>query len=75
MTPEKEAKLEQIASRTGQGTEQLVEEAVDRLLEYDRYFLEEIEKGLADIERGDVLTHEEVGARMERLFASKHRQG
>jgi len=32
----------------------------------DRRFLREVEKGLAQVERGEVLTHEEVGARLER---------
>ncbi len=72
LTPEKEAMLHQLATRTGKETAQVVEEAVDRLLEYDAHFIREVEKGLAQVERGEVLTHEEVGARLETLFASRH---
>jgi predicted transcriptional regulator len=34
-----------------------------------------VEKGLAQIEEGKVLTHEQVGARMERLLAEKQSRG
>jgi len=35
LSPEKEAKLQHFASRTGRQPSQLVVEAVDRMLEYD----------------------------------------
>lgn len=73
LTPEKEAKLHQLAIRTGKEAAQVVEEAVDHLLEYDAHFLNEVEKGLAQIERGELLTHEEVGKRLKTLFASRQR--
>jgi predicted transcriptional regulator len=38
---------------------------------YDQWFIGEVEKGLAQIERGEVLTHKEVGARAERLLTEK----
>ena len=71
LTPEKEARLQQLATLTGRETAQVVEEAVDRLLEYDAHFIREVEKGLAQIERGEVLSHEEVGKRLKVLFASR----
>ena len=57
LTPKKEARLHQFATRTGREVAQVVEEAVDRLLEYDAHFVREVEKGLAQIERGEVLSH------------------
>jgi len=44
-------------------------------LHYDQWFISEVEMGLAQIERGDVLTHEQVGARVERLLAEKQSAG
>jgi predicted transcriptional regulator len=33
--------------------------------------INEVEKGLAQVERGEVLTHEKVGARIEKLLTEK----
>lgn len=66
MPPDLETKLARAADRRGMAAEALVLEAIERAVEYDDWFLREVEKGLAQIERGDVLTHEEVGARLER---------
>ena len=64
--PDLETKLARAADRRGIAAEALVLEAIERAVEYDDWFLREVEKGLAQVEHGDVLTHEEVGARLER---------
>ena len=66
--PEKEAQLQQLASRTGRNAEQVVEEAVDRLLEYDANFAAAVEEGRAAARKGDLLDHDEVVERIERMF-------
>ena len=33
--------------------------------------MREVEKGLASVDRGELLTHEEVGMRFEKLIAEK----
>lgn len=43
-------------------------------MDYDQWFVREVEKGLAQIERGEVLEHEEVGARLEKFLSEKQRQ-
>ena len=70
--PVKQHPIQQLAARTDKGTAQVIEEAVDQLLDYDAHFIREVEKGLAQVERGEVLTHEEVGERLKALFASRH---
>jgi predicted transcriptional regulator len=67
-SPEKESLLRQFASRTGKDTVQLVEEAVDRMLEYDARFIEE--EGRKGARRGDLLEHDEVVERIEQMFRS-----
>jgi predicted transcriptional regulator len=48
----------------------LIVEAVERLLEYDAWFVAEADKGIAQIEVGETLSHEEVGMRLlDRLSA------
>jgi predicted transcriptional regulator len=74
LTPELRAKLEEVAARQGRDAQSLVREAVERLVDYDRWFVREVEKGLAQIERGEVLEHEEVGARIEKLLDEKQRR-
>jgi predicted transcriptional regulator len=55
----------------GRDTEALAREAIERLVNCDEWFIREVGKGLAQIEQGRVLTHEEVGARIERLLSEK----
>jgi predicted transcriptional regulator len=33
------------------------------MVNYDEWFMAEVEKGLAQVERGQTLSHEQVGAR------------
>jgi predicted transcriptional regulator len=74
LSPELKAKLERIAALQGRDTESLVHEAVERLVGYDEWFLSQVEKGLGQIERGEVLDYEVVAARMEKLIAQKQRK-
>ena len=74
LTPELQAKLEEVAAQQGRDAQSLVREAVERLVDYDKWFVREVEKGLAQIERGEVLEHEEVGARIEKLLDEKQRR-
>jgi predicted transcriptional regulator len=68
LSPEKEARVRQFARRTGKDTAQVVEEAVDRMLEYDARFIEAVEEGRAAARRGDLPEHEEVVERIEQMF-------
>jgi predicted transcriptional regulator len=74
LSPELQAKLERVASQQGRDSESLVHEAVERLVGYDEWFIQQVEKGLAQIDRGEVLAHDEVAARIENLIAQKQRR-
>ncbi len=71
LTPELEAKLDSMAAKQGRDAQSLVAEAVERLVNYDEWFVREVEKGLAQIERGEFVEHEEVGLRLEKLLNEK----
>jgi predicted transcriptional regulator len=74
LTPEKEALLRQVAARTGQDAAQVIQEAVDRLLDHDSWFIQEVEKGQAQADKGDLVEHDKVVARIEkRLREKQHR--
>lgn len=64
-------KLSRLASEQGRDTEALALEAIERFVDYDEWFIREVEKGLASAGRSELLTHEEVGARLQRLIAEK----
>lgn len=70
-SPDTQAKLNQLAAQSHRNPESLVQEAVERLIDYDAWFLREVEKGLAQIDAGELLEHEEVGRRLEKLIAEK----
>ena len=69
-SPDKEARLQQLAARAGKDTAQVVEEAVDRMLEYDVRFIEAVEEGRAAARRGDLLEHDAVVESIEQMFRS-----
>ena len=71
LTPEKEALLRQVAARTGQNAAQVVQDAVDRLLDHDTWFIQEVEKGLSQAAKGDLIEHDEVVARIEKRLKDK----
>jgi len=67
---EEEARLQEATARDGKDATQMVEEAVDRMLEYDSRFLQAVEQGRASARRGDLLEHDDVVARIEQMFRS-----
>jgi predicted transcriptional regulator len=74
LSPELQAKLDRIASQQGRDSKSLVHEAVERLVGYDEWFLRQVEIGLAQADRGELLEDNEVAARMENLIARKQRR-
>ena len=72
LTPEKEALLRQVAARTGQDTVQVIQEAVDRLLDHDTWFIQEVEKGQSQAAKDELIEHDEVVARIEKRLQEKH---
>lgn len=68
---ELQAKLAALAARQGRDSTALIVEAVERMVNYDEWFLAEVEKGLAQIESGHTLSHEEIGARLDKYLTQK----
>ena len=70
LSPEQEAQLVRIANRTGRDATSLAQEAITHLLEHEERFIEAVEKGLASQDRGESVSHREVGRRIEGLLRS-----
>jgi predicted transcriptional regulator len=67
---DKEASLREVALRTGRSAEQVVEEAVNRLLDFEAHFTAAVEQGLTSARRGDLLEHDDVVERIENILRS-----
>jgi predicted transcriptional regulator len=61
LNPDLQAKLARLAAEQGRDTEALAREAIERLVDYDEWFLHEVEKGLAAADHDEFIDHEEVG--------------
>jgi predicted transcriptional regulator len=57
-----EAQLNELAIKTGRGTDELVQEAVDRLLAHHEWLKGQVQIGIDQIERGEFMEEEEMGA-------------
>jgi len=64
LSPDLASKLAKAADRRGISAELLAREAIERAVDYDDWFIREVEKGLAQIDAGRVLPHDAVGARL-----------
>jgi predicted transcriptional regulator len=67
-SPDVETQLQQVASASGKDPEQLVKETVTRMLENQARFIAGVQLGIAQADRGEVVEHQEVINRVERLF-------
>jgi predicted transcriptional regulator len=70
VTPEMQAKLAHLAAQEGRNTNELVQDTFSRYLEEQARIIEAIRLGEDALQRGEYLTHEEVGERLGRLFES-----
>ena len=69
LNPDLQAKLTRLAADRGSDTGTLVQEAIERFVDYDDWFLREVEKGVAAADRGELIDHEDIG----RLIDSRYR--
>ena len=68
LRPDLDAKLATLAAELGCDTEALVEKVIERFVNYDAWFLAEVEKGLAAAERGELIEHEGVLKLIEQRY-------
>jgi len=66
--PEVEAKLTHSAARQGRNPDQLVQDVVSRYFEEETRFVEAVKRGEEALDRGEYITHEQVGERLQRFL-------
>ncbi len=67
-TRELQAKLDRVAADTHRGAEEYVQQLVEHYLDYDVWFRQKVTSSLAQLDRGEFVTHEEVGERLKKMF-------
>jgi predicted transcriptional regulator len=70
LAPDLQAKLSRLAAERGSDAQALVQEAVARFVDYDEWFLREVEKGLAAADRGELVEHEDIGKLIHSRYPS-----
>jgi len=67
---ELQAKVDRAAAENNSGAEEYIKQLVEHYLDHDAWFRQQVKKGSDQLDRGEFLTHEEVGARIEQMFRS-----
>ena len=65
--PELQAKLDRVASDIPSGADEYVQQLVEHYLDHDLWFRQKVTASLQQLDRGEFLTHEELGARLKNL--------
>ena len=60
LSSDQQAKLSRMAAEQGRAAETLVQEAVERFLNYDEWFSREVDKGLAAADQGEFVEHGDI---------------
>jgi predicted transcriptional regulator len=68
LNPDLQTKLERLAEQQGRASTALIVEAVERMVNYDEWFLLEVDKGLASADRGELVDHSDVGKMIDERY-------
>ena len=68
LAPDLQAKLARLATERGRDAQALVQEAIEKFVDYDEWFLREVEIGLAAADRGELIDHEDIGKLGDRRY-------
>lgn len=71
VSAELKAKLDALARSTNRSKSYLATEAIAAYVEQNAWQIEEIEAGIAELDRGDILSDREIDALYERLSQPK----
>lgn len=67
-TPELQAKVDRVAAENRRGADEYVQQLVEHYLDQDAWFRQKVTASLGQLDRGEFLANEEVGARLEKMF-------
>ena len=70
LNPELQAKLARVAGENNRSVEEYVQQLVELYLDHDAWFRQQVKKGLEQLDRGEFISHDEIGARIDQMFRS-----
>jgi predicted transcriptional regulator len=73
LKPELEARIVRIAGETGRDSGDVIEQLLESYFDHDDWFRREVQKGIDQAERGELLEHEELVRRVEGQLREKPR--
>lgn len=69
LPPELETRLARAAAERGCDLDALAQEAIERHLDYEAWFVQEVDKGLAAADRGEFVEHDAVRTLIDDRFS------
>lgn len=67
-TPELQARVDRVAADNNSDAAAYVQQLVEHYLDHDVWFRQKVTTGLEQLDRGEFVTHGEVGRRLRDLF-------
>jgi predicted transcriptional regulator len=67
-TSELQEKLDRIAAENRRDVDNYVQQLVETYVDHDVWFREKVTASLERLDRGEFLTHQEVGVRLDKMF-------
>lgn len=71
LSPDQDARLKALAQQRGADADAVLRDLLERALSYEEWFSGEVEKGIAQADRGELIDHEEVMRRLEERLAGR----
>ena len=68
LSPELQAKLAHIAAENNSEAGEYVRQLVEHYLDHDAWLRQKVKMGIGQLDQGEFVTHEEIGARIDQLF-------
>jgi predicted transcriptional regulator len=59
-------RIDGLANALSRSRSWVIKQAIDRFLDYEEWYVQEVKEGLAEVERGDIASDEEVAARFRK---------
>ena len=66
--PELQAKLDHVAAENHRGSDDYVQQLVENYVDHDEWIRHKVSSSLRQLDAGRLLTHDEVGARLDAIF-------
>ncbi len=59
-------RIDGLANALSRSRSWVINQAIERFLDYEEWFVQEVKDGLGEVERGEIATDEEVAARFRK---------